>query len=37
MMRVVNEGSGSEDQPSVGKAASEKGKTLGFCEPPFFF
>ena len=32
----VNQGSGSEDQQSVDKEVSEKGKTLGFSVPPFF-
>lgn len=36
IVRVVNQGSGSEDQQSVDKEVSEKGKTLGFSGPPFF-
>ena len=36
MLRIVNQGSGSERQQSVDKEVSEKGKMLGFSVPPFF-
>ena len=36
MVRIVNQGSGSEGQQSVDKGVSEKGKRLAFLSLPSF-